>query len=1017
VALASALFLAAAIPTAKTLVPPPAAAPTPPSSNPRDLLNDARYTEAAALGRTLLRQAEARFGPVSLVAAETIDLIVESERLDGMVKDPRTRALARRSISIRERLLGPDHPDTARSVNNLANLLAESGEYVDAKPLYERVLRTQEKKLGPDDLSLARTYNNVANLISDMGDYTGSGPMYERALAIKEKKLGPDDPQLLSTLIGLAILRRLTGDYLDARRLCERALRIAETKLRPGHPRGAIVLSTLASVDSELGDDAEARALLERALAIQERELPEEHADRAATLADLADLRKEAGENEAARALYARALEIQQQTLEAESAYVAPIRLSLGEVLRSLGQAVEARAEFEHALRIEEAQLGPDHPDVALALDEIAGLEEGAGRLEEARTLLAQGLRIRKAALGGDHPLVARSLARIAAILARMGSGTEAFAAARRAESIGQRSLQVIASGSAEREALRYAATRPAGLDLEIDLALRHPSPDAIRAAWDDLVRGRALVLDAMALRQKRAAGSGAAEVRDRWRDLRAVREQEAALWVRGLEDQDPGSYRRLLDETRRHEEILERSLADAPGSAAGAGDAGSRRGAGSPGGSFWRERPGLNEVLGALPPRSALVAFTMYRPLASDTPAGGARYAVFIASSAAAPRLADLGPVRDIDAAVERWRGAIDAGMPASTTAARRRETADRRLGEELRRAIWDPLLIGTDTERVFIVPEGSLHLVNFAALPSGDGSGYLIETAPLLHALSAEGDVVDVAGVPAAADWGSRGLLALGDAWFGEPAPDAPAADGSAATAPGAAGGCRSLVSMRFQALPGSRREVEEIGAVWSRARHGTSAPLRILEGSDAGKTQLETLAPGFGVVHVATHGFFLEDCAPVPGGRDGARGAAGATLNPLLLSGLALAGANHGVDGLLTARELAVLDLSRVDWVVMSACNTGVGQVHPGEGVLGLRRAVSIAGARTLIMSLWRTEEEATRKWMTRLYAARLSGASTAESVRSASLAILRERRAAGRDTSPLAWGAFVATGDWR
>jgi CHAT domain-containing protein len=144
-----------------------------------------------------------------------------------------------------------------------------------------------------------------------------------------------------------------------------------------------------------------------------------------------------------------------------------------------------------------------------------------------------------------------------------------------------------------------------------------------------------------------------------------------------------------------------------------------------------------------------------------------------------------------------------------------------------------------------------------------------------------------------------------------------------------------------------------------------------------------------------------------------------------SPLLLSGLALAGANrrneagpNEEDGILTAEEIASLDLSGVEWAVLSACETGVGEVRAGEGVFGLRRAFQVAGARTLIMSLWSVEDEATRAWMGYLYRARLEEKKdTAESVRAASLAVLEERRAKGESTHPFYWGAFVAAGDWR
>jgi CHAT domain-containing protein len=184
------------------------------------------------------------------------------------------------------------------------------------------------------------------------------------------------------------------------------------------------------------------------------------------------------------------------------------------------------------------------------------------------------------------------------------------------------------------------------------------------------------------------------------------------------------------------------------------------------------------------------------------------------------------------------------------------------------------------------------------------------------------------------------------------------------------------------------------------------------------------------------VATHGFFLG--GRCPSALDSGRGIGGlapaegarrpevpAWESPLLLSGLALAGANHRSaagpdeeDGVLTAEEVAAMDLSGVEWVVLSACDTGAGEFTTGEGVLGLRRAFQVAGAGTLVMSLWAVEDELARRWMRALYEGRLlKGLPTAEAVREAARAVLRERRQNHQSTHPFYWAAFVAAGDWR
>ena len=959
----------------------------------KGLATDGQYDQASALARKLLTEAEAVSGPVSAPVAEALDVIVEAERLLGRVKDPAIRAFAQRSIDVREALLGPDHPDVARSVNNLANLLSESGDYVDARPLYERVVRIQEATLKPDDPYLAKTYNNLANLISDMGDYIGSFPLYERALAIKEKAHGPGDPQLISTLLGLSILNRLTGDYIEALRLAERGLQIARTKLRPGHPRIAIALATVAGVHSEMGDVAEARSLLEQALSLQQKELPPDHPDLAATLGDLANLDRDAGRLESARDLYQRALAIQKESLERDSAYTAPIRLSLGHVLEGLGDAEGARAEFRHALAISEGQLGRDHPDVALSLDALAGALERDGKAEEARELLRRGLSLRETALGGDHPLVAESLAHLAALAMRSGGDAEALADARRAEAIGRRALLVVARGSAERTATEYAVTRPSGLGVEIDLARTRRTEETTRAAWDDLIRSRGLVLDAMAARQRSVARSADARVVRLSEDLRAARQQEAALWIRGLEAQSAASYRRLLEDARRREEGLERDLA---GSSTTSPD--------PPGPSDPSGPRSLAAVLASLPAGHALVAFAAVRPLgAGPDPADPVSVAFIATSAATAPEIVDLGPSARIDDLVLRWRAAVDADPPPVRGGGRRKEEIDRRIGNELRRAIWDPIATRlAGVTGVFIVPEGAINLVDFAALPRGS-SGYLVEKAPLMHYLSVERDLSDFDDrAPGAVDAASKGLLLVGGPAFG--------AAGASEVASRRSAECTPSKPLSFAPLAGAQREMETIGALWSRSLKAPAQAMKSLSGAEATKDALERLAPDYGIVHIATHGFFLGDsCGLEPVG-----GPAG---NPLLLSGLALAGANAGPAGILTARELASIDLASVDLVVLSACQTGVGTVRPGEGVFGLRRAVRVAGARALVMSLWRTGDETTRQWMSRFYGRRLAGRSTAEAVRDASLQLLRDRRTSGLDTDPLNWTGFIATGDWR
>jgi CHAT domain-containing protein len=209
------------------------------------------------------------------------------------------------------------------------------------------------------------------------------------------------------------------------------------------------------------------------------------------------------------------------------------------------------------------------------------------------------------------------------------------------------------------------------------------------------------------------------------------------------------------------------------------------------------------------------------------------------------------------------------------------------------------------------------------------------------------------------------------------------------------------------------------------------------RVLTGRSASEQAFKALAPGHRVLHIATHGFFLgNECwSALDGTRavggltgpvrpDGRRDRVVSPENPLVLSGLALAGANLRAaagpledDGILTSEEVAALNLEGVEWAVLSACDTGLGEIKVGEGVLGLRRAFVAAGAHTVIMSLWPVSDDSTQRWMQALYQARLrQRLDTADAVRDASLTVVRARRAKGQSTNPFFWAAFVGTGDW-
>lgn len=1027
-------------------------------SNLGDLFRQAGdYPRAKPLFERALRIREKALGPDHLEVATSLSRLASLLVETGQYAE--AKPLYERALAITEQTLGPDHPELARILYNLGNLLRNTGDYDGATSLLERALVLKEKAVGPDHTDLTWILSGLAILKDQTGDPAGAKPLFERALIIRERALGPEHLEVASSLNNLALLLRNMGDYAGARTLYQRSLNIRGKALGPDDPLVAQSLYNLAVLLSDTGDDAEARTLYERALAIRERVLGPAHSEVASTLHYLAALLHRMGDHAGARRLYDRALGIWEKALGPDHPDVAWTANSLANLLQDIGDRAGARRFFERALAIRVKALGPDHPHVAESQHGLANLLRSSGDYPGAKALYERALTIRGKVFGPDHPLIAATLNDLGMVLAETGETARAFEVALQAEEVGRAHLRLAARALSEREALLYASTRPSGLDQALSICAQEPKRirSAAGRAWDALIRSRALVLDEMAARRRVVLETGDTELSRLAGGLASARERLANLRVRAPSGQPPERLRQPLDEARRQKELAERLLAE---KSLVFRD------------RLERDRWGLDEVAASLPPDSALVAYALYNrrswpgrepgPPHPEQPSGAGNFLSYLAfvlrRGAGEPAVIQIGTAEEVDGAVSRWAEQAMREARPEGPASNRAESAYRSAGELLRRKIWDPVAVYLkDCTRVFVVPEGAINLVSLASLPDGE-TNYLIETGPLLHYLSEERALV----LRARGGATGAGLLAMGGPDFEDtslfsaltPATAEQKAGTDVASAAlhpfrGKRSVCADFQSMHFQPLRATLQETQEIVSLWrrwhgagKRRNAGGAGPSREpsgqvvhLTGSGASEAAFKEGAPSRRVLHLATHGFFLSGrCPSSPGSSRGIGGLVPAQSpvaplpageNPLLLSGLALSGANHRAaarpdeeDGILTAEEIAAIDLSGVEWAVLSACETGVGEVRAGEGVFGLRRAFQVAGAGTLIMSLWPVEDETARQWMRALYEARLvKGLGTAEAVRQASLEVLHRRREEGKSTHPFHWAAFVAAGDWR
>jgi CHAT domain-containing protein/Tfp pilus assembly protein PilF len=886
----------------------------------------------------------------------------------------RAEKLYQRALAIQQRALGPEHQSVAMTLYHLGTLLHRQGDYGRAEPLLRRALAVQEQALGADHLYVALSLNNLAFLLFEKSDYASAESLYLRSLAVQEKALGTDHSLVANTMNNLAVLYRVRGDYLRAEPLASRALAIQEKVLGPEHPDVAITLTTLALLHDEKGDHARALPLLQRALAIREHAFGPESTLIATTLENIASVMNQQGDAARAEALYRRALAIKEKVLGVAHPLVATTLNNLAALVSSERRELpEAEALLRRALTIRETTLGPEHPDVAIVLNNLAHLSFIQGEFNREEALYQRALAITERSLGPRHPAVATYLSNLATIYWGRGDVPRTVTALGRASEIREHNLGLVLTTGSEEQKRRYMAT----LNNETDATVAFHTQVAPRSeaaaelAFRTILRRKGRVLDAMtdqiaALRNRLDNTDRA--LLDEWSAARGALAQLA------LQDGDRRPAALRVSEKARLEAEVERL--DAAISARSA--------------VFRAEAQPvtLSGVQQAIPDDMALVEIVLYRPYdpraAGKSRFGAARYAAYALWHRGPPRWVDLGDAAAIDREVERLRRALHT--PTNTDV--------RHAGRALDDLVMRPLrgLLG-ETRHLLLSADGVLNLVPFGALVDEQGR-YLVENYAFvyltsgrdllrLHTSVASREAAVVVANPAFEDSGS------------------PAGDGSSSPS---ARRSADLTDAVFEPLPGTQQEAMALTALLPN--------VTVLTGAQATEGQLKRVR-GPRILHIATHGFFLADQPERP---EGSRDLL--AENPLLRSGLALAGANQragagGEDGVLTALEAAGLDLSGTRLVVLSACETGVGEVRNGDGVYGLRRALVLAGVESQVMSLWQVSDEATRDLMVGYYERLQRGAGRAEALREVQLAMLQHPTW----SHPFFWAGFIHLGDWR
>jgi tetratricopeptide (TPR) repeat protein len=366
------------------------------------LYDRGQYAQAEPLLQRALSIREQVLGSQHPEVASTLNDLVELYVLQG--KYQQAEPLMQRALSIREQVLGPQHAQTATALNNLAAIYIKQGKYQQAEPLMQRALALREQALGGDHPEVAESLNNLGLLYIQQGRYAEAEPLYQRAIALDEHIQGPEHPETLVHISNLASLYTFQGKYSEAERLNQRVLTARERVLGLEHPYTAWTLFNLGQLYCVQGKYEQAEPLLQRALHIWEQVLGLEQPRTLYVLLYLAQIYQAQDQDEQAESLYQRVLANFERVQGPEHPYVAETLTNLAQLYEKQGHDEQAELLYQRALTIYEHALGPSHPFVAQTLHHLARLYEKQGHDEQATSLYQRALTIREQALGPDHP-------------------------------------------------------------------------------------------------------------------------------------------------------------------------------------------------------------------------------------------------------------------------------------------------------------------------------------------------------------------------------------------------------------------------------------------------------------------------------------------------------------------------------------------------------------------------------------------------------------------------------------
>jgi CHAT domain-containing protein/Flp pilus assembly protein TadD len=918
-------------------------------------------------------------------------------------------------------VVGKDHPSYARSLGNIAAMHMRLGQYEEAEQLHIQSRDILKEYLGEKHPDYVTSLNNLAALYESMGQYNEAVPLMLKALEIDKAQFGEEKQSYPDYLNNLAVLYLKMGRYVDAESLNLQATEIYKEQLGEDHLHYANSLNTKLAIYQSMGRYEDAEPLMISVMQIRKNQLGEDHSEYAASLNNLGSLYCLMGRYKEAEPLFTQATETMKVQLGKYHPDYASSLNNLAILYQAMMRYSDAELMYSEVLGIRKMQIGEKHPDYAISISSLAGLYLSMGRYEEAEQFYSQAMEICKEQLGENHPYYAKSLNNLASLYKRIGRYAEAEPLLLQGQQVYLQQLQTVFPTFSEKEKELFLKTFSNSFEYFHSFSLKRQggNPAITATQYDNTLLLKGLLLQSSAQIREGVLSSGDTTTIRLFEDWQALKRQ----WLRQSEILKSEREKAGIapEATLARANTLEKELSRRSEAFAEATDTV---------GTTWKEvQQGLQHGEAAI----ELVRFRWHDKNWTDT----IHYSALIVTpdTKAHPHLVLLENGNELEE-----RGAQSYQSAFSTRGVRPLAKVKNPIpADSLYGYFWQPIQAALDSlggaGKVYLSADGVYHTLNLQTLKNPETGRYLLETLDIERVGSTR-DLVKMkkqrpnnnkavlAGYPSYPASPEAVAAALQRYQQGQAAPELTASRSSSNY--GSYQTYRAIDATRssIDPLPGTLTEVEQLASILEREGIPSQALLENVASEDVLK---KVKSPR--ILHIATHAFFEPESEKPAEGLNremlmSGLGRETVTENPYLRCGLYLAGAettlkNRGnayfqrpegqEDGILTAYEATLLDLRGTELVVLSACETGLGVTKNGEGVYGLQRAFQVAGAETVIFSLWKVADEQTQEMMGLFYQNWLQKNMTKRQAFKTAQHTIKEKY-----ENPYFWGGFVMIG---